>query len=187
MLVGGHVALVGELEPRRGIEDLLEARAVHRADGGERRRRGQAAARVILGSSIALLLLIACGGAMQDGRRAMARGEFEAAAQAFRRATAEHPDDPQVWLALGREHDAARATERGKTLADRWRAGAIIRADAEYAFALVLHATDPDVARDALTIAAARLHAMSPMLPRRTRIAHLRGRLEEVATDTDRS
>jgi Flp pilus assembly protein TadD len=54
-----------------------------------------------------LAVVTGCGGPMQDGRRAMARGDFEVAARAFRRATTEQPDDPAPWLALGRAEMAA--------------------------------------------------------------------------------
>src|SRR5690606_14635272 len=95
------------------VENLLKERAVHRADGGHGRRLGQAAA--LLG----LLLLTACGGPMHEGRRAMARGDAEAAARAFRRATEEQPDDPRAWLALGRAEMAAERYARAREAFER--------------------------------------------------------------------
>ncbi|MCZ7678811.1 MAG: tetratricopeptide repeat protein [Sandaracinaceae bacterium] len=79
----------------------MKERAVHRRHRGERARLGQAAA------VLAALLLGACAGPMSEGRRAMARGDYEAAARSFRRAAEERPRDASAWLALGRAEMAA--------------------------------------------------------------------------------
>lgn len=51
---------------------------------------------------------------MRDGRLAMVRGDFEAAARAYHRASEVEPDNPRVWLALGRAEMAAERYPRAR-------------------------------------------------------------------------
>ena len=56
---------------------------------------------------------------MRDGRLAMVRGDFEGAARAYRLAAEASPDEPRVWLALGRAELAAERFPRARDAFER--------------------------------------------------------------------
>lgn len=80
-------------------EGVLEGSGFHGSDGRRRGRRRQ----VSLALSVLLLTTAACSTReVRVARRAMARGDFDGAAEGYRRAAEAEPEQPARWLDLAR-------------------------------------------------------------------------------------